>query len=148
MSRFEGEIEFTDDLTQADAGFCARAEELETLFALSWRAVLAIMCEDPDEIAIKEERPVECTASEIESLLYDFLEEELFLKDAKRFLGSVQEIDIVENRTGYALTARIGGELFDPDRHRAGTDVKAVTMYGFSVRRNQDGWEATVVVDT
>jgi len=46
-----------------------------------------------------------------------------------------------------ALRHVLKGEALDTLRHRAGTDVKAVTMYGFSVRREATGWISEVVLD-
>ncbi|MFW6181362.1 MAG: archease, partial [Spirochaetota bacterium] len=87
-----------------------------------------------------------------EMLLFDFLQEIIFRKDAEgRFyrLESLRVEDPPDGETGgrWRLNAVLGGEEIDPARHRVSVDVKAVTLLSFSVRRTAGGWEATVVLD-
>jgi SHS2 domain-containing protein len=39
------------------------------------------------------------------------------------------------------------GELLHAARHHQRADVKAVTLHGFSVEKQDDGWKARVLLD-
>ena len=81
-------------------------------------------------------------------LLFDFLNELIFYKDARRLLLLPAQVTITGSRaTGYSLQARLQGVEIDAARHRLNTDVKAVTMHRFSVTPVAEGWQATVVLD-
>jgi SHS2 domain-containing protein len=82
-------------------------------------------------------------------LLFDFLNELIFYKDARRLilLPARLEIEKLADGKGYALQGTLQGEEIEAGRHRVNTDVKAVTMLRFSVTQVADGWRATVVLD-
>jgi SHS2 domain-containing protein len=45
------------------------------------------------------------------------------------------------------LKAKIAGEHLDDARHQQRADVKAVTLHGFSVKKQDGGWKAKVLLD-
>src|SRR5947208_1475037 len=67
--------------------------------------------------------------------LVRFLGDVLYLYDTERF---------VPDRVS---PAGISGEPFDPARHHALREVKAVTYHGAAVRRDGAGYGATIVFD-
>jgi len=76
------------------------------------------------------------------SLLYNFLEEILFLLDSSRFiLSSVKSIKISENK----LNAEISGDR--ASSYRFSNDVKAVTYNQMFVKKQSTGWIVQVVLD-
>jgi SHS2 domain-containing protein len=132
-----------DDLSTADAGFEAEAGSLEILFQECWTALLDLLLENPESIALKSERRFVSSASTGEQLLFDFLNFGLFLKDSENSLFVPLDMRIAEGR----LECVFHGEAIDPSRHRLGTDVKAVSYHGLSVWRDGWFWRATFVAD-
>jgi protein archease len=82
-----------------------------------------------------EERPIEPEGREIAERLVRFLEEALYLYAVEQFVP------------GRAGPAGVVGEPFDPARHTALREVKAVTYHGATVRRDGAGLRATLVFD-
>jgi len=82
-----------------------------------------------------QERPIEPRGGEPAERLVHFLREALYLYDAERFVPA---------RAG---PAGVLGEPFDPARHTAAREVKAVTYHGVEVRRDADGLRAMIVFD-
>lgn len=147
--------DYLEELSVSDEGFRVYHETLEGLFRDAWEAVLGLMVEDPESIRTTKERVVRLKETEPELLLFDFLGELVFLKDAEDSLYRPLELTIAPAATsgddfgvGCVLRSRLGGEIIDPGHHRTGVDVKAITLQGFSLRQHRDRWEATVVVDT
>jgi SHS2 domain-containing protein len=66
------------------------------------------------------------------------------LHDAEGLIFRV--FDITELREGY-LAGRATGERYDPERHRPGTEVKAITYHQVLVRREATLWKARIVFD-
>ena len=80
-------------------------------------------------------------------LLFDFLQELIYFKDAKRLLLRVREAQIVQKDEVYFLRAKVAGERLDDVRHQQRADVKAVTLHRFSVRECDGVWKARVLLD-
>jgi len=45
------------------------------------------------------------------------------------------------------LNAKVAGERLDDARHQQRADVKAVTLHGFSVEKDDGNWKAKVLLD-
>jgi SHS2 domain-containing protein len=147
--------DYLEELSVSDEGFRVYHETLEGLFRDAWEAVLGLMVEDPGSIRPTKERVIRLKETEPELLLFDFLGELVFLKDAEDSLYRPVDITIAPAAknggglgAGCVLRCRLGGETIDTGRHRTGVDVKAITLQGLSLKQSNDRWEATVVVDT
>jgi len=141
---------FVDDLTVADVAFEARGTSLEELFCSAWQATLQVMIEDPSALTGTESRTFALEEPSLDLLLYNFLQELIYYKDAEDLLLRLEDcrIQFREQEGGPArLQALASGQTIDPEAHRLGTDVKAVTFYNFSLHRDNRGWRATVVLD-
>ena len=138
---------FIDGIAEADVAFRAWGEEMEETFAEAARATMRVMVENLDSIAFRKEVQVVLAAGSAELLLFDFLQEFIFHKDAGRLLLLPESVSIVRDGEEWELSALLGGERIDPGRHSLLVDVKAVTLHGFSLRRTGSGWEARVVLD-
>ena len=141
---------FVDDLTVADVAFEARGTSLEELFCSAWQATLQVMIENPSALAGVESRAIALEEQSLDLLLYNFLQELIYYKDAEGLLLRIDDcrIQFREQEAGTArLQARVSGQTIDSEAHRLGTDVKAVTFYNFSLHRDNLGWLATVVLD-
>lgn len=141
---------FVDDLTVADVAFEARGTSLEELFCSAWQATLQVMIENPSALADVESRAIALEEQSLDLLLYSFLQELIYYKDAEGLLLRIDDcrVQFREQAAGPArLQARVSGQTVDSEAHRLGTDVKAVTFYNFSLHRDSLGWRATVVLD-
>src|SRR2546428_693918 len=83
----------------------------------------------------------------IDMLLFDFLQELIYCKDAERLLLRVRDARIEERDEKYFLKAETAGDPLDAARHHQRADVKAVTLHDFSVEKDDDGWKARVLLD-
>jgi len=81
------------------------------------------------------ERPIEPQGRDVAERLVRFLEEALYLYSTEQFVPA------------QAGPAGVLGEPFDPTRHAALREVKAVTYHGATVRRDSVGLTATLVLD-
>lgn len=89
-------------------------------------------------------RRLRLKAPSLDLLLVRFLQELLFLFDAKGFLARRIVFDELRPE---GLKAGLVGEIFDPKRHRPKTEVKAVTYHGLAVTRKEGKWIAEMVFD-
>lgn len=138
---------YLEDVATADAAFEATGETIEEMFLAAAEATVNVMVEHPEEVEGGEEISFELEQGDLEMLLFDFLQEIIYLKDARRLLLRVESVDIDMKTTPIRLAARSRGETVDAQRHRLLTDVKAVTLHRFGIRRDDRGWTATVVLD-
>jgi SHS2 domain-containing protein len=80
-------------------------------------------------------------------LLFDFLQELIYFKDARRLLLRARKAQIDQRGDQFFLKAKVAGEQLDDTRHQQRADVKAVTLHGFSVLKYDRGWKAKVLLD-
>ncbi len=137
-------FEYLEDVAIADVAFRAWGEHLEEVFAAAARATVRVMVQDLAAIAPQVERRVELEARTLEYLLFDFLQEFIYYKDAEGLLLLPSRVVL---RGGFRLEAQLRGEILDPQRHELLVDVKAVTMHLFSLNQVPEGWKAQVVLD-
>ena len=138
---------FLDDIATADIAFAAQGKTREELFAACAAALLDVMVENPGAVEPREELAITLDAAELDLLLFAFLQEFVFYKDARRLFLTVADLAVSGGEGNFALTARVCGEPIDPGRHHLGVDVKAVTLHRFRVEETATGWEATVILD-
>lgn len=139
-------IKFLDDVALADVAFEVRGKDLPELFRNAARAMLETQA-DPRGVRATERRSVRLSHGDPGRLLFRFLGELVFLKDAERFLAKKVDASVGQGPEGYTLEAELSGERIDEKRHELRNDVKAVTMHLFEVAKTGDGWVARVVVD-
>jgi len=138
---------YLEDLATDDVAFEATGACVEEMFRAAAEAVTCAMVERLDAVERKEEVLIRVKENDLELLLFDFLQEFIYFKDARRLLLVVEALEIDLNSTPLTLSAKARGENLDPERHPLLTDVKAVTMHRFGIEQTDDGWKATVVLD-
>lgn len=90
----------------------------------------------------KKEKKIEVKGKDFESLLYNFLEEILFLLDAENFLISkIKKIKIHNLKLNAVI---IGDEV---SNYKFTNNVKAVTYNDMFVKQEKKKWAAQVVLD-
>lgn len=138
---------YLDDIAVADVAFEATGETLEEMFIAAAEALLAVMLEDPGSLRKDAEVRIALENYELDLLLFDFLAELIYYKDARQLLLTVESIRVEPCGDRFRLEATVRGETIDRSRHPLLVDVKAVTMHQLQVSKTDAGWEATVVLD-
>ncbi len=139
--------EYRGDIAHADIAFNVWAETLEELFRDAARATMQVMVENLAEVRPEQTVDLELEQENEEMLLFDFLNELVFYKDARRLILLPSHITISNEGKGFKVHATLQGEEIDVARHHMNTDVKAVTMLRYSLERVAEGWRASVVLD-
>ncbi len=139
--------QYLDDVATADIAFEAYGQSKEEMFIAASDALMNVMVEDLGTITERLWREVAVEAETLEMLLFQFLQEFIYYKDAEQLLLRAARMRFKEQKGMWTVTARAYGERLDPGKHPLNVDVKAVTMHQFRVRENNGKWEARVVLD-
>ena len=138
---------YIGEIATADIAFEATGASLEEAFTAAAEALTNVMIEDLDRIERKRQVEVRLENIDADMLLFDFLGEIVYYKDAERLFLRIDGISVKKDDSGYSLSATLSGEEVDPKKHPLGADVKAVTLHMFNLERTDGGWKATVVLD-
>jgi SHS2 domain-containing protein len=138
---------YLEDVGTADIAFEATGRDLPELFTAAAHATMNVMIDNLDAIEPRETRQIELSNDNVEMLLFDFLQELIYFKDARRLLLRAGKAQIDQRGDQFFLKAKVAGEQLDDTRHQQRADVKAVTLHGFSVLKYDRGWKAKVLLD-
>ncbi len=129
----------------ADVKFSAEADTLENTFVESAKALKEAICGNII-ILEQETKTIEIQGTNLENLLYKFLEEFLIFFDSEDFLLSNIPAITIDKET-FKLTATITGDK--GDHYKFTNDVKAITYSEMFVKFNEDKnvWQTQVVLD-
>jgi SHS2 domain-containing protein len=105
------------------------------------------MVTNVNSVEQKVVKNIQLDADDPEMLLYRFLQELVFYKDAGLLLFSRYELDIREEKGKWRLKASVHGEEMNQEKHQLVADVKAVSLHNFKVRKTAEGWRAEVILD-
>jgi SHS2 domain-containing protein len=124
----------------ADIKFQAFGNSLEEVFENSALAMFSSMFSGKVEEKIEEK--IEVKGNDNENILYNFLEELLFLFDRKGFfLSKIKNLKIKGNK----LTAELLGDK--AKNYEISIDAKAVTYNEMFIKKIKDTFVAQVVID-
>ena len=115
----------------ADIGFKSYGNDLNEAFENAGLAIFNIIS-DTSDIDGEVEKSFEVTSEDEVSLLYDYLEELLFLHETEFMLFSEFHVDIDDD---LHLKATIKGEGIDWDKHDRKTEIKAITFHKMDVKK-------------
>jgi SHS2 domain-containing protein len=135
------DFEFIDHT--ADIGILAYGEDMKQLFANAARGLFSIIT-NLDSVAVKESRDIQVTAPDPEVLLVNWLNELIYLFDAREILFNRFEITSL---TETGLKAKASGEKINLAKHELKTQVKAATYHMLKIEQDEDGWKAQVIFD-
>ena len=139
---------FIEGLTMADVAFEARGKTLEEMFESAANAMMATQVNDLSKIEAKKEVKFIVKAPDEEKLLHNYLQELIFLKDAKLMLFASYKLKIEKTKDGsYKLSAKCKGEKLDMGKHELLVDVKAVSWHMYKVEKIKGQWKALVILD-
>ena len=139
------EFIFLDDIATADVAVEARGDTLEELFTASAMATFEVMV-DTGGIQPETRKTLHLENSEIDGLLFDWLAEIIYLKDAECMCFSKYSINIT-GKKNYQLDAEIYGEKINQSKHDLRCDVKAITFNLFEVYEKNGKWISRFVLD-
>ncbi len=127
----------------ADIGFRVRARTQAELFEACAEALVSVALE-VDLVEPRQTYPLAAEGYDAESLLVSWLNEVLYLWDARRIAPRrFRVLEMAAERVaGEAL-----GEPWDPARHRAKLVVKGVTYHQLRLGQDERGWFAQVFLD-
>jgi len=138
---------YIEDIATADIAFEASGATLEELFTAAVDALLNTMIEDGGDITYEESVSFSAENEELDILLFNVLNELVFLKDAKRLIMRIHSITFSHEDGMHKAEVTASGEKIDTLKHRPLLDVKAVTLHRLSVEKSEAGWKACVVLD-
>ena len=127
----------------ADVGVHAWGDSREQVFEQAGLAVMALIC-DPATVERREQIAVELEQPTDELLLAAWLNELIFLCEARRYVFAGFS---VEQAGGGRLRAGALGERVDTTRHRVHPGVKAATLHELTLAPSEHGWEGRVILD-
>ncbi len=136
---------YLEDIATADAAFEAEGRTLEELFKDAAIATFEVMV-DTTSVNPVITRTIELKNETVDGLLFDWLSELVYLKDAEAILFCKFDLSIKKN-DAYELEARAAGEEINQQKHSLRSDVKAVTYHMFEVKKIRKKWSARVVLD-
>lgn len=134
----------------ADVKFRAYGHTPEEMLSNAAAALFSAMI-TPSQVVAGESWQVELQGEDLEDLAYQWLSEIIFLFETESAVFSTFKIALLEQdgrdgTGGWRLSAEIGGERMDPQRHSFLCEVKAVTRYKFGIRKDEL-WCIQVVLD-
>ena len=113
----------------ADVGLVAYGKSLAEAYANAAYGLFSLIVE-PNKVKEKESRKVMVQAQDAEGLLFNWINELIYIFEVERLL--FKSFDITEF-TGQSLEATCWGEKYDPSRHQLRTGVKSATYHMLKV---------------
>ena len=126
----------------ADVMFEVYGKTLNELFKNAATAIFDTMVKR-STIKIKIKKEIELESSNVEQLLFDFIEELIYINDAEYLIFKDFKIKIKDNK----LTAILEGDKINPKKQILLTDVKAITLHKFSLKKSKQGYKAVIIPD-
>ena len=126
----------------ADIKFQAFGNSLEEVFSNSATALSKTISNQ--RINSTKVRKIKIKGSDLQNLLYTFLEEFLFLFDSEGFILS-EVLNIKIDSGKLLLDAEISGD--SAGNYKINSDVKAITYNEMFIRKEKNKWVAQVVLD-
>ena len=113
----------------ADMGLVAYGKSLAEAFANAAYGLFSLIV-DSSKVKEKESRKVTVQAQDTESLLFNWINELIYIFEVERLLFKSFNIT---KFTGQSLEATCWGEKYDPSRHQLKTGVKSATYHMLKV---------------
>jgi len=126
----------------ADIKFQAWGETIEEVFENSALALFRALTHK--KIPSRKKMTIRAEGNDLEGLMYNFLEEFLFLLDSENFLAAKVE-EIILDREKFTILAKISGD--DAKVHHQINHIKAITYNEMEIKHLPNRWTAQVVLD-
>jgi len=130
----------------ADVQLHAWGNDLKVCFEQVAVAMFGYMTEI-DKVEMGGHMDLEATGSDLENLLYNFLDEFLYsFCTEPNFIARKVEITQFD-KINFKIKCRAYGEVFDLSKHPQGTEVKAITYSNLQVWDEPEHHEVFVIID-
>lgn len=137
----------------ADIGFYAYGSSLEEAYENAGIAMFNVIT-DIKKVKKEETREFEVVSEDLVSLLYDYLDELLFLQDTEFLFFSDFKINIEKivdeessNLENYKLSCFAYGEEINWDVHTPKAEVKAITFHKMDVKEENGTFKLRAILD-
>lgn len=128
----------------ADIGIRVKGSSEEELFLHAAEAMFDILAQPKKHLIPSIAYPVAIEADDRDQLMVKWLQELHLAFDMRRLVLTHFWIDEI---TPHRIIGGGKGLKFDDTRHRAGTQIKAVTYHGLKVAQQNGEWVAEVIFD-
>lgn len=125
---------------EADTGFEIFGGTIKELFQNAAAALFSVIV-DAEQVDAEKGKRLDLSGNG--ELLVIFLNELLFFWDTEGFIPVDFSLKIEDGR----LTGTVIGGMFDPSRHTAKQEVKAVTYHKFLLKEGEKGFSARIILD-
>jgi SHS2 domain-containing protein len=89
---------------------------------------------------------VQVEGHDMKSLLFNLMDEFLYIHDTEKLVASKLILKI--NEKEYQASAECWGERIEPGKHLLGIGIKAVTYHQMQINLITEGWKIRIVFDT
>jgi SHS2 domain-containing protein len=137
---------FLEEIALADIGFEAEGGSIEEVFRGATQALLESMA-TPSTVAQTWERMIERSDVDPSSLLFDWLSEVVYWKDAAGVVFREAPLTLTQEHNVWLLRARLIGAPVDQKTQELHADVKGVTKHLYELKPTAGRWKARVVLD-
>ena len=137
---------FLEEIALADIGFEAEGESIEEVFRGATQALLESMA-TPSTVAETWERTIEQRDADPSALLFDWLSEVVYWKDAAGVVFREAPLTLTQEHDTWLLRARLIGAPVDQETQELHADVKGVTKHLYELKQTAGRWKARVVLD-
>lgn len=96
--------EYLEEIGTADIAFEATGRDLAELFSDAADAMTNVMIDNIEAIQPRETRQIELSNDKLDMLLFDLLQELIFLKDAERLLLRMRQLEIEKKDENFFCT--------------------------------------------
>lgn len=104
------------------------------------------LIQDHPELSRAMATNVEATGHDEKSLVYNFLDEWLFIFHDQGFVPNRVVIHCID-RTNFSIHSSATGETFDSSKHSKGTEIKAITYSNMQIQETKAKCDIWVIVD-
>jgi SHS2 domain-containing protein len=137
---------FLEDIALADIAFEAEGESVEEVFRGATQALLESMV-NPATVSGGWERAIERSNVDPSALLFDWLSEVVYWKDAAGVVFREAPLTLTREGDVWLLRARLIGAPVDQQAQELHADVKGVTKHLYELTQTGSCWKVRVVLD-
>lgn len=131
----------------ADIGFHAYGKTIEEGFENSGLAMFNVIT-NTKKVSTTITKKIAIESEDLVSLLYQYLEELLFLHEVDFLLFSEFKVKSIDNHfNNYKLISEVKGEEIDWSKHERKSEVKAVTFHLMEIKKNKENYDLRVILD-
>lgn len=146
----------------ADVGIEVEAESLHELFEGAAYGMFSLMLDPSCHVGNTVKRDISIEAEDPGELMFEWLNELIYLFDAEEFLLSscrVRRIEGINENEKEAwgslpcqgdtlkLEASVEGERYDPRKYTIGIELKAATYHQLRLERRGASWYSRIIFD-